>query len=619
MKGNEAIQAIKARIGIADYVRRYIDLRHIGSRLMAPCPFHQETKPSFSVNEDMGSFYCFGCQAAGDIFEFSMRINGYDFKEALENFAEELGISLTQSKPTQEDKKRAYERNLKKSAIKIHQLAMKHFHTNLKRKEAEACNKYIQARGLSKEIIEQFSLGYSLNTWQDLSTQISKAGFTQEDAIASNLSSHGKSGNAYDRFRDRLMFPIFSLTGQVVAFGGRIIPDEFKALSQEEAEKHEKREEAKYINSSDTPIYKKSDHLYGLYQARKAMSLKHLALLTEGYMDVLTLHQFGFDNAIGVLGTALTETQVKRISGFCHKVELLFDGDRAGRQAAFRSAQMLLISGLECKVVLFPEKEDIDSLLRKEDGLNLFSSLREKAEEGLRYLIRTKKNESLLSAITWAKEFLQAVQVPEIISRYASIIANELGIDEAEIRHQVALKARQSKNNYAQKNEHLHTASQTNYQYIEKQNANVQVKNHQASDLQRDRLILTFSVRYPQSIKKLQELGADMILKSNYAKVFFDLLSSHSPETVFNFLNSEQKKFWIMCKEGDAPPCTDEEGEFFAIKKLVQEYMQKVQKKSVQAALRQGKPSIETQKEYLTALWDEANAPLAYEKLEDAK
>ncbi len=626
MKGNEAIQAIKARINIADYVRRYIDLRTIGPRLMAPCPFHQETKPSFSVNEDLGSFYCFGCQAAGDIFEFSMRINGYDFREALENFAEELGISLTQGKPTQEDRKRAQERNQKKSAIKIHQLAAKHFNTNLKRKEAQACNSYIQARGLSKEILEQFSLGYSLDAWQDLSMQISKSSYSEEDGIVSGMLSKGKSGRAYDRFRDRLMFPIYSLTGQVVAFGGRIIPDEFKTLDPAKAAEAEKREEAKYINSSDTLIYKKGEHLYGLYQARKAMSLKHLALLTEGYMDVLTLHQFGFDNAIGVLGTALTETQVKRISGFCNKVELLFDGDRAGRQAAFRSAQMLLISGLECNVVLFPEKEDIDSLLRQEDGLNHFASLRNKAEEGLQYLIRTKRNQSLLEAITWAKEFLQAVQVPEIISRYASTIANELGIDEAEIRHQVALKARQNKNSQKPNNGSSSAYSQANSAPAYNSNSghtgqnkaiSRSVNSHQAKDLQRDRLILTFSVRYPKSIAKLQELGADMILKSNFARHYFEVLSATPPDSVFNILNSEQKKFWIMSKEGDAPPCNDEEGEFFAIKKLVQEYMQQVQKKSVQAALRQGKPSLETQKEYLTALWEEVNAPLVTQKLEE--
>ncbi len=603
MKSSEAINFIKSRISIADYIRRYIELRHLGNRLMAPCPFHQETKPSFSINEELGSFYCFGCQAAGDIFEFSMRINGYDFKEALETFADELGVSLTNSKSTQEDKIAQQKRFQKRNALKIHQLAMQHFHSNLKRKEAENCLRYIKERDLSPQIIEQFSIGYSLDSWQDLATQISKGGYHDSDAILSGLLSQSKtSSRAYDRFRDRLMFPIYSLTGQIVAFGGRILPEDPNNPKPLD-ENGEKREEAKYINSSDTLIYKKGEHLYGLYQARKAMSLKHSAMLTEGYMDVLTLHQFGFDNAIGVLGTALTDLQVKRISGFCNKVELLFDGDRAGRQAAFRSAQMLLIAGLECKVVLFPEKEDIDSLLRQENGLNIFTTLREKAEDGLQYLIRSKRESSLLEAITWAKEFLQAVQVPEIISRYASIIANELGIDEAEIRHQVVRKAALSQNSYAQNGQNSVFSNQSEVDMGERNSVRIQNK-----DTQRDRLILTFAVRYPQSISKLQFIGADMLLKSDFALDFWNALTNNTPETVFNFLNSQQKKFWILCREGEAPPCTDERGEFFAIKKLVQDYQAHAQKQSITAALRQGKTDIETQNEYLTALSEEANA-----------
>ncbi len=600
MKSNDVIHVVKSRINIADYVRRYVDLRHVGNRLMAPCPFHQETKPSFSVNEEMGSFYCFGCQAAGDVFEFSMRINGYDFKEALEHFADELNITITQSKPNQQDKHAAQKRNQKKNVTKIHQIAAQHFQKNLQRSQAAECRKYIAERGLSKEIVEQFSLGYSFNSWHDLANQISGASYTNEDAIASGLVSQSKSAsNPYDRFRDRFMFPIYSLTGQVVAFGGRIIPED---PDKPKENKEEKREEAKYINSSDTPIYKKGEHLYGLYQARKAMSLKHFVMLTEGYMDVLTLHQFGYDNAIGVLGTALTDVQVKRISGFCNKAELLFDGDRAGRQAAFRSAQMLLIAGLECKVVLFPDKEDIDSLLRQENGLTHFERLREKAEEGLQFLIRTKKEESLLDAVTWAKEFLQEVQIPEIISRYASIIANELGVDEAEIRHQVH-KTRKA----APSSSKERTSNYSQSQGIHPNQTHDTI-THSAKDLQRDRQIMTFAVRYPKSVPSLRQLGADILLKSEFALDLWNVLTHNPPEIVFNVLNSEQKKFWILCTEGDAPPCIDEKGEFFAIQKLVQSYTVQVQKKAVSAALRQGNTSAETQQEYLNALWEEVNS-----------
>lgn len=595
MEGNDAIQIIKTRINIADYIRRYIELRQKGSSLVAPCPFHQEKTPSFHVNEEKGTFYCFGCQASGDIFEFSMRANGYDFREALEHFAEELNIPLSRAKFTQADKQAQQKRQQKSDGEKMHRLAQAHYVSNLKRKEAFACNAYIQERGISEEISSLFGLGYSLNGWRDLAEQINRAGYQENDAIACGLLSQGKnSSSSYDRFRNRLMFPIFSLTGQVVAFGGRIIPEK-KEDTQNTQEV--KREEAKYINSSDTIIYKKGEHLYGLYQARKAIGLRHSVLLTEGYMDVITLHQFGFDNAVGVLGTSLTDMQIKRISGFCSKAELLFDGDKAGRQAAFRSAQMLLLAGLECKVVLFPEKEDIDSLLRQENGLSIFASLRENAEEGLFYLIRTKKEESLLAAITWAKEFLKSVQIPEIISRYATIIANELGIDEAEIRHQV----RKSTQKMIRTSPVVQGQEST---FSSKQEKSLLVQN---KDLQRDRLILTFAVRYPKGIPKLQQMGADIILKSDFARDFWNILTQNSPENVFSFLNSQQKNFWAQCREGNAPPCNDEEGEFFAVHALVKKYQMQVQKQSISAALRQGKTTIETQSKYLCALEEEAS------------
>ncbi len=604
MDSKEAIQLIKTRIPIADYIRRYIELRHKGGSLVAPCPFHQEKTPSFHVNEDRGSFYCFGCQATGDIFEFSMRVNGYDFKEALHNFAEELGISLSYNRNSTEDKKAQIQRKLKSDGIKMHQLAAAHFKANLKKQEANICNNYIKERGLSDEICEKFSLGYSLDSWQDLANHLSKAGFREQDSIECNLLSQSKNtSRAYDRFRNRLMFPIYSLTGQVVAFGGRYIPQENPQQNQQAAPS----QEAKYINSSDTIVYKKGDHLYGLYQARKAIGLNHTVLLTEGYMDVITLHQFGFENAVGVLGTSLTQMQVKRISGFCNKAELLFDGDNAGRNAAFRSAQMLLLAGLECKVILFPEKEDIDSLLRQDHGLANFATLREKAEDGLSFLIRFKKAQSLKEAIVWAKEFLKSVQLPEIINRYASQIANELGIDEAEIRLQV----RKSTKNLTATTNSQHTETKT---FFDKNTAHTQSKSvnnsdfFQEKDLQRDRLILTFAVRYIESIPKLQELGVDFILKSTFAKDFWEILSQNMSESVFNLLNSQQKSFWLQCKEGSAPPCNDEEGEFFAIKTLVENYQLQAQKLSISAALRQGKPDLETQDEYLSAYLEEIKA-----------
>ena len=320
-RNTDAIQAIKARISIADLARRYVEVRPMGSRLVAPCPFHQETKPSFSINEEQGTFYCFGCQASGDIFDFYGRINGLDFRETLEQLAEEAGVQLASYKP---DPQAARHRSQKRDMLKMHELAAAHFARNLQDGRGKLCRDYIAERGISPEIQEKFGLGWSLDEWQALEGVLRRVGFGGEAAIECGLLARSSSGRPYDRFRNRLMFPIRNLSGQVVAFGGRILP----ALAGEN--------DAKYINSSDSPIYKKGEHLYGLFQARPSITVKKSVMLTEGYMDVLTLHQFGYTQAVGVLGTALTPDQVKRLSGFSSNIELMFDGDGAGRKAALR-------------------------------------------------------------------------------------------------------------------------------------------------------------------------------------------------------------------------------------------------------------------------------------------
>ena len=189
------------------------------------------------------------------------------------------------------------------------------------------------------DVYKRQGLGWARRDWHSLDLALQRAGYDMRLAAEAGLVGRSDRGSVYDRFRGRLIFPIKNLSNQVIAFGGRIIADE---------------DEAKYINSSDTPIYKKGEHLYGLAQARKGITVKGRALLTEGYMDVLTLHQFGYDNAVGVLGTALTPDQIKRLSGFTSQLTLLFDGDRAGRKAALRSCEMLLTRGLACTVVLMP-------------------------------------------------------------------------------------------------------------------------------------------------------------------------------------------------------------------------------------------------------------------------
>ena len=377
----------------------------------------------------------------------------------------------------------------------------------------------------------------------------------------------GKSerGRAYDRFRGRLMFPIRSLSGNVIAFGGRIIANE---------------DEAKYINSSDSQLYKKGEHLYGLQQARRAIATGKPAMLTEGYMDVVTLHQFGYSSAVGVLGTAFTPEQVKRISGFTSHVELLFDGDGPGRKAALRACEMLLTRGLSCKVVLFPEGEDIDSLLRTQ-GTDIFEDLRRNAPEGMAFCVRCLRDMAPREAVDWAREFLRQVELPELVSRFASTLSTGLGLAESELRERI----------------------------IESRGARALPRNAGGQETQppvrtnpRDREIMTFAVRYPSSLPRLRELGAHLVLSAAWARDLWQKLEEYPVDEVVQHLDPREKRF--RCRTGDVPPLDNEEGEFGAIRTMLDTLHLTAQSASVSAALRQGAGAgnFEADLEYLRAL-----------------
>ena len=564
MRNTDVIQAIKSRISLADMARRYVELRSVGSRLVAPCPFHQETKPSFSINEEQGTFYCFGCQASGDLFDFYGRLNGLDFKETLQALAEEAGVQLQTYRPNPQARQ---ERSQKRDMLKMHELAAAHFHANLKASHAKVCRDYIEERGITPELQEKFGLGWSMDSWQDLGDSLRRAGFDLNAAVECGLQSKSGSGRTFDRFRNRLMFPIRNLSGQAVAFGGRIIP----SLAGED--------DAKYINSSDSPIYKKGEHLFGLFQARPSIAVKKNIILTEGYMDVITLHQYGYTQAVGVLGTALTPEQIKRLSGFSSHLELMFDGDGAGRKAAFRSCEMLLTRGLSCKVVLFPDDNDIDSMLRSY-GPEAVEELRAKAQDGLAFCISVLRGMAPRDAVDWARKFLSQVELPELFQRFASELASGLGLSEADLRGGV-LDRRQS------------AAPARN------------AAPAMPKGISRDREIMTFAVRYPHCLPELQAAGADLYLAAPWAFKLWDKIAQTCSEEAFELLEPGERKFWIRCRGTDAPPLDNEEGELNAIRHMLEQLQKTAHMASVVEALRQGTADEETQREYMRAL-DEA-------------
>ncbi|WP_243546272.1 DNA primase [Pseudodesulfovibrio tunisiensis] len=509
------IEAVKARISIVDVVRRYVDLKPVSGRWMGACPFHQETKPSMSVNDEEGFFYCFGCQASGDVIDFYMRINGLEFREALEQLAAEAGIELGYSAP---DPHAAERKARKKLMLDIHDEACAWFKRNLRMETGRIARDYLSRRGIAAEVIDKFGLGYSPDDWHGLDRHFRSKGISQEDSVLAGMLVKNEKGNIYDRFRSRLIFPIQNLSSKVIAFGGRIISEG----------------EPKYLNSSDTPIYKKGDHLYGLNLARPSMTRTRRAILTEGYMDVISLHQFGYTDACGVLGTALTPDQVKRLAGFCSRVDLVFDGDNAGRKAALKSSRMILLQGVACRVLLMPDGEDVDSLLQTH-GRDGFEQCAETAPDGLDFCLSTLREKfSPREIMDWAKGFLKDLGDSSLRAYYLPRIANGLGLNEAELR-QNAGGAWSAQTTRAKKKPENNEAAQT---------------RPVGKDDKDDKYFISFPIQYPDYIRDLDKKGFERILATNWAKALWEKLKTQQPGAdILSRLNDNEKRFYIRCRE----------------------------------------------------------------------
>ena len=570
MQHSDTIAAVKSRISIVSLIGRYVQLRRNGARWCAPCPFHKETKPSFYVDEDRGSFYCFGCHAKGDIFSFYQQINGVDFAKALEDLAREAGIALHQGAPRANLARQKKERDRKLVIQEISTYTAKLFANALTAQPAHSpCRLYLAKRGLSPEVCQTFGLGWAHDSWDSLLTALRKAGYADDLSVEAGLVVKNDHGRLFDRFRARLIFPITTFPSQVIAFGGRIIADS---------------DAPKYINNPETPIYHKGSHLYGLVQASQAIRNKGFALITEGYMDVVTLHQFGYSHAVGVLGTSLTDDQINRLcERFTQRLVLLFDGDQPGRKAALRACQMILPKGIDCKVVLLPEPEDIDSLLRKENGPKLFDDLLARAPDGLSFLADCLKELAPREMIAQTHDFLGKVRLPELFNLTASRLARLLGLSEQDLR-------------LAATDRRLHQAGSGPVVY--------RPRPLQEKMSVIESQILMFAVRYHHKLDLLRDLGASQLLVTEIARSFWEKLAE--PELDQELLSPREREYVNLWSGKHAPPCTPEDfaRELAALKKAVGTYQQQRDKAVVARAIRRNaeKDDFTSDLVYLEAL-----------------
>jgi len=357
------LDELTARNPIEDVVGQYVSLKRSGSNLFGLCPFHGEKTASFSVAPDKGIYYCFGCHKGGSVINFQMEIEGLSYPDAVRALAKRAGMEV----PEDEQYQSRYRQQERLWAL--HKEAARFFHSQLYAPVGQEALNYALGRGMNKYILTTFGVGYAPDSWDSLTNALRKKGYTEQELRDSGLVSVSrKNGNLYDRFRDRLMFPIIDVRGNVIAFGGRVIKKDSEA--------------AKYLNSPETLIFNKRKNLFGLNLAKKT---KHpFFILVEGNIDVVALHQYGFDNAVASLGTSLTEEQAALLSKYTDQIVLIYDGDNAGQNATKRAIPILEKAGLQVKVLQLRDAKDPDEFLKK-FGADRFKILLEESSNRVEY------------------------------------------------------------------------------------------------------------------------------------------------------------------------------------------------------------------------------------------
>lgn len=377
------IQEITEKCDIVDFVSKYVRLKRSSGEYVGLCPFHGEKTPSFHVSADKQLYHCFGCGEGGTIINFVMKMENLSFLEAVKYLGEQVGVAVPESSDYDDKiakrKQRLYE---------INKEAGRFFYTMLGSDEGKVAREYFSSRGLSKETIVKFGLGYAPDSWDKLFKHLKSKGFSEYEALDAGLIVKSQKGSAYDRFRNRVMFPIFDIRGNLIAFGGRVLDDS----------------KPKYLNTSDTPIFDKSSNLFALNLAKKSTNKTYVTV--EGYMDVITLHQYGVDTAVASLGTSLTDGHALLLKRYADEVVLCYDSDEAGIKAANRGMEILSRHDIKTKVISLPGAKDPDEFCRK-NGVDAFLMAISGAKNPVLYKIGNLKAKYDLSAPDQKVEFLK--------------------------------------------------------------------------------------------------------------------------------------------------------------------------------------------------------------------
>ncbi len=497
------IDELIAQNPIEDVVGQYVNLRRSGANLFGLCPFHGEKTASFSVAPDKGIYYCFGCHKGGGVINFQMEVEGMSYPDAVRALAKRAGMEV----PEDEQYQSRYREQERLWAI--HKEAARYFHSQLYAPVGKAALEYALGRGMNKAALTSFGIGYAPDSWTGLVDHLRKKGYTDQELKDSGLVTVSqKNGNLFDRFRNRLMFPIIDVRGNVIAFGGRAL---------------QKDEERKYLNSPETLIFNKRKNLFGMNLAKK--SKQGFLILVEGNVDVVALHQYGFDNAIASLGTSLTEEQAALMTRYADQIVLIYDGDKAGQNATQRAIPILEKAGLKVNVLQLQGAKDPDEFLQK-FGADKFRVLLEGSSNRVEYqlnAIRKKYDISLddqkVQYITDAADLIASLDSPIKREIYGKRVAESASISEKAVALEVekAAKRRRSREKKAQEKIDLAPA-----QAFQRRGASKVPYNNVKSGVAEQRLI-AMSIREPALLANAGELKPEEFSVPLFGKVFTQL------------------------------------------------------------------------------------------------
>lgn len=510
---DELLDEIKSKNDIVDIVSQYVVLKRAGRNYMGLCPFHKEKSGSFCVSPDKQIFHCFGCGVGGNVFHFISKIENLNFKESVEMLANRAGVELPVSGNFEDDKLA----KLKSRVYEVNKCAAEFYHENLYKPTAKPGQEYVKKRHLDNKTLKAFKIGYS-GRFNELYTELKSKDFTEEEILASCLVNKNPDGKFIDRFRNRLMFPIFDTHERVIAFGGRVLDDS----------------KPKYINSPEDIVYSKGRHLFAFNIARKYNS--KTIIMVEGYMDAVSLHQRGIHNAVASLGTALTEAQGRLLRRSCEKVIIGYDADGAGQAATLRGLEILQNLGCDIRILQIEGAKDPDEFVVKY-GPERFQMYVDKAISLVEFKVKMLKKSLDLDNVNDKIKFLN--EVAKIVAKVENSMEREVYVDKISLEYKVSKDAI-----YAEINKLLYANSRTE-QKLEKKvvpvkNVSIQ-QDEQPVDVKTKRLeslVIYLLINYPdKSFERLKKLIDNNVIKIERNKAIINKLYEEHEKGNINIEN----------------------------------------------------------------------------------